>query len=175
MGPARRVLAAFYNQKIRNTSAPARAALLRVYLGHVLDLDNNPDAENEYHLAADEFAKEFTDALKINPNDAAVYVGLGSARVYQHNLPDAVTNYSKAIALDPTNAAAHLGLGQALFSIALTTTDAAARKQHLLSACQALTAAAKQGLRDWDTAAIISNVNTQLARILPPGSCSIER
>jgi len=170
------VLEALYQQMIDAKPPAATAALLHLYRGHVLDLDNHgDDAKKEYAIAANVFAKEYSDAIALNPHDAKAYVGLGSALIYQSNLPDAVTSYNKAIELDPNNAEAHLGLGQALFGIGIApATPEAERRQVLLKACQALIDATKLRREDPDAVAIINTVSGRLAQLSPPGTCSPE-
>ena len=68
--------------------------------------------EKQYDKAVDAFRL----AIKLDPNLAAAYFGLGSTYANMGRMSDALEPLKTAVRLDPNNAAAHLNLGRALAS-----------------------------------------------------------
>ena len=54
---------------------------------------------------------DYTRALELEPNDAAVFFGRGAARQKKNDLEGALADYTKAIELDPSHALAHASRG----------------------------------------------------------------
>jgi tetratricopeptide (TPR) repeat protein len=69
--------------------------------------------EEQYDKAVDAYRL----AIKLNPNLAAAYHGLGSAYVNMGRVADALDPMRTAVRLDPNNAIAHLNLGITLASL----------------------------------------------------------
>jgi tetratricopeptide (TPR) repeat protein len=61
----------------------------------------------------DEAIAEYTEALRINPNNARAYYNRGLAYYTQKDYSRAIADYTQAIRLDPNYAAAYMGRGNA--------------------------------------------------------------
>lgn len=57
---------------------------------------------------------DYTEAIRLDPTDAAVYYRRGYARAFQSQYEKAVADYSESIRLDPKNGAAYYHRGYAL-------------------------------------------------------------
>lgn len=55
--------------------------------------------------------KDYTQAVKLAPNDPRVHIALGNLYVFEHKPDQAQLEFMKVIDLNPDNAAAHVALG----------------------------------------------------------------
>ena len=67
-----------------------------------------------------EAVKAFKDSIKLNPNVAEAYYGLGFSNFRLGRFRDAVDAFKKTVALDPKMAKAHYGLGLAYQELGMT-------------------------------------------------------
>ncbi len=62
----------------------------------------------------DDAAREYQEAIRLDPNEPGVYVNLGTICYRQRKWAEAARWYRQAVRLDPGNAAAHYNLGKTL-------------------------------------------------------------
>jgi tetratricopeptide (TPR) repeat protein len=100
----------------------------------VADVPNSARAHVNYATElqeagrADEAAKEFSEAIHLNPGSAKAHVNLGSLLMAKGELDDAKSHFEQALRIEPTNAEYHSGYAYLL--------DQLGRKDEAAAECE---------------------------------------
>ena len=111
--PILRVLLVILSIQVASTQAQTSVQQPILTAEQYAEEGNKYASERQYDKAVD----AYREAIKLNPNLAAAYHGLGASYMSMGRLVDALEPMKTAVRLDPNNAIAHLNLGIAFANL----------------------------------------------------------